>query len=83
MEAAKKLSAGAAGKRRHGSTALFVAVDYAFLLAFAGFLAYLVGSRILPSVASSPPSPPPPRSAPALRGSLLSLPPPVFRLDPM
>ena len=53
MEAAKKLSAGAAGKRRHGSTALFVAVDYAFLLAFAGFLAYLVGSRILPSVASS------------------------------
>ncbi|OEL15184.1 hypothetical protein BAE44_0023798 [Dichanthelium oligosanthes] len=53
MEAAKKPSAGAAGKRRHGSTALFVAVDYAFLLAFAGFLAYLVGSRILPSVASS------------------------------
>ena len=53
MEAAKKLSAGAARKRRHGSTALFVAVDYAFLLAFAGFLAYLVGSRILASVASS------------------------------
>ncbi|PUZ63155.1 hypothetical protein GQ55_3G045100 [Panicum hallii var. hallii] len=53
MEAAKKLGAGAAGKRRHGSAALFVAVDYAFLLAFAGFLAYLVGSRILPSVASS------------------------------
>ncbi|KAL6641804.1 hypothetical protein ACP70R_019985 [Stipagrostis hirtigluma subsp. patula] len=50
----KKLSAGAgaaAGKKRHGSTALFVAVDYAFLLAFAGFLAYLVGSRVLPSIA--------------------------------
>ena len=56
MDAAKELSAGAgaaSGKRRHGSTALFVAVDYAFLLAFAGFLAYLVGSRVLPSVASS------------------------------
>nr|CAB3459534.1 unnamed protein product [Digitaria exilis] len=53
MEAAKKPNAGAAEKRRHGSTALFVAVDYAFLLAFAGFLAYLVGSRILPSVAPS------------------------------
>ena len=53
MEAAKKLSVGAAGKRRHGSTTLFVAVDYAFLLAFTSFLAYLVGSRILPSVASS------------------------------
>nr|CAB3463229.1 unnamed protein product [Digitaria exilis] len=48
-----KPNAGAAEKRRHGSTALFVAVDYAFLLAFAGFLAYLVGSRILPSVAPS------------------------------
>jgi hypothetical protein len=32
---------------------LFIAVDYAFLLAFAGFLAYLVGSRILPSVITS------------------------------
>nr|TKW07240.1 hypothetical protein SEVIR_7G295050v2 [Setaria viridis] len=53
MEASKKLSAGSTGKRRHGSTALFVAVDYAFLLAFAGFLAYLVGSRILPSVGPS------------------------------
>ncbi|XP_051185642.1 uncharacterized protein [Lolium perenne] len=38
-------------KRGHGSTALFVAVDYAFLLAFAGFLSYLVGSQILPSAA--------------------------------
>ncbi|KAL6905541.1 hypothetical protein ACP4OV_003142 [Aristida adscensionis] len=64
MDAAKKLGAGAgaaaaaaAGKRRHGSTALFVAVDYAFLLAFAGFLAYLVGSRILPSVAHASSSP--------------------------
>lgn len=36
-------------KRGHGSTALFVAVDYAFLLAFAGFLSYLVVSQILPS----------------------------------
>ncbi|WVZ88656.1 hypothetical protein U9M48_035150 [Paspalum notatum var. saurae] len=53
MDAAKKASAGAAtGKRRHGSTALFVAVDYAFLLAFAGFLAYLVASRILPTPAA-------------------------------
>uniref|UniRef100_A0A0D9XXF0 CASP-like protein n=1 Tax=Leersia perrieri TaxID=77586 RepID=A0A0D9XXF0_9ORYZ len=41
------------GKRRHGSTALFVAVDYAFLLAFAGFLSYLVVSHLLPSAASS------------------------------
>ncbi|KAL5206524.1 hypothetical protein ABZP36_034733 [Zizania latifolia] len=40
-------------RRRHGSTALFVAVDYAFLLAFAGFLSYLVVSQLLPSVASS------------------------------
>ncbi|KAF0888412.1 hypothetical protein E2562_014228 [Oryza meyeriana var. granulata] len=39
--------------RRHGSTALFVAVDYAFLLAFAGFLSYLLVSHLLPSVASS------------------------------
>uniref|UniRef100_A0ACD5Y4V5 Uncharacterized protein n=1 Tax=Avena sativa TaxID=4498 RepID=A0ACD5Y4V5_AVESA len=38
-------------KRGHGSTALFVAVDYAFLLAFAGFLSYLVVSQILPSAA--------------------------------
>lgn len=57
MDKANKLSAGAGEKatnsRRHGSTALFVAVDYAFLLAFAGFLAYLVGSRILPSAAGS------------------------------
>ena len=55
MVKANKLSAGAGEKatknRSHGSTALFVAVDYAFLLAFAGFLAYLVGSRILPSAA--------------------------------
>jgi hypothetical protein len=42
----------ASKSRSHGSTALFVAVDYAFLLAFAGFLAYLVGSRILPSAVS-------------------------------
>ncbi|KAG8050896.1 hypothetical protein GUJ93_ZPchr0009g2192 [Zizania palustris] len=40
-------------RRRHGSTALFVAVDYAFLLAFAGFLSYLVVSQLLSSVASS------------------------------
>ncbi|GJN13659.1 hypothetical protein PR202_gb00389 [Eleusine coracana subsp. coracana] len=57
MDAAKKLNARAvekaAEKRCHGSTALFVAVDYAFLLGFAGFLTYLVGSRILPSVASA------------------------------
>jgi hypothetical protein len=57
MDKANKLSAGAGEKtaknRSHGSTALFVAVDYAFLLAFAGFLAYLVGSRILPSAAGS------------------------------
>ncbi|KQJ92022.1 hypothetical protein BRADI_4g41250v3 [Brachypodium distachyon] len=61
MDAAKKrdvTGAGAAAakeeenrKRGHGSTALFVAVDYAFLLAFAGFLSYLVGSQLLPSVA--------------------------------
>ncbi|CAD6270393.1 unnamed protein product [Miscanthus lutarioriparius] len=55
MEKANKLSAGAGEKatknRSHGSTALFVAVDYVFLLAFAGFLAYLVGSWILPSAA--------------------------------
>jgi hypothetical protein len=57
MDRANKLSAGAGEKAAkswsHGSTALFVAVDYAFLLAFAGFLAYLVGSRFLPSAAGS------------------------------
>lgn len=57
MDKANKLSTGAGEKatksRSHGSTALFVAVDYAFLLVFAGFLAYLVGSRILPSAAGS------------------------------
>ncbi|BAT16110.1 Os12g0176300 [Oryza sativa Japonica Group] len=58
MEATKTRGTGnaaaAAEKRRgHGSTALFVAVDYAFLLAFAGFLSYLVVSHLLPSVASS------------------------------
>jgi hypothetical protein len=61
MDAAAKNRSGAGGtaaseeekgrKRGHGSTALFVAVDYAFLLAFAGFLSYLVGSQILPSAA--------------------------------
>jgi hypothetical protein len=57
MDAAKKLGTEAeekaSKKKSHGSTALFVALDYAFLLGFAGFLAYLVGSRIFPSVASS------------------------------
>ncbi|EEC68947.1 hypothetical protein OsI_37663 [Oryza sativa Indica Group] len=58
MEATKTRGTGnaaaAAEKRRgHGSTALFVAVDYAFLLSFAGFLSYLVVSHLLPSVASS------------------------------
>jgi hypothetical protein len=60
--AAKKLIGAGAGaraaaeeekgrRRGHGSTALFVAVDYAFLLAFAGFLSYLVVSQVLPSAA--------------------------------
>uniref|UniRef100_A0A0E0MK90 Uncharacterized protein n=1 Tax=Oryza punctata TaxID=4537 RepID=A0A0E0MK90_ORYPU len=59
MEAAKTRGTGNAAaekmrrKRGHGSTALFVAVDYAFLLAFAGFLSYILVSQLLPSVASS------------------------------
>uniref|UniRef100_A0A804LBV5 Uncharacterized protein n=1 Tax=Zea mays TaxID=4577 RepID=A0A804LBV5_MAIZE len=42
-----KLRAGArenaAKIRSHGSTAMFVTVDYALLVAFIGFLAYLLG----------------------------------------
>jgi hypothetical protein len=49
-----KLRAGArenaAKIRSHGSTAMFVTVDYALLVAFIGFLAYLLGSWILPFV---------------------------------
>ncbi|RLN00905.1 hypothetical protein C2845_PM06G12030 [Panicum miliaceum] len=47
---AQRRSGGEEEARVH---ALFVAVDYTFLLAFTDFLAYLVGSRILPSVTSS------------------------------
>jgi hypothetical protein len=49
-----KLRAGAmenaAKIRSHGSTTMFVTVDDALLLAFIGFLAYLLGSWILPFV---------------------------------
>ncbi|KAL5223512.1 hypothetical protein ABZP36_010151 [Zizania latifolia] len=61
MDAATKSGAATAAaaekgrrRRQHGSTALFVVVDYAFLLAFAGFLSYLLCLLALLFNCSSP-----------------------------